>query len=144
MAKKKVQPKLLTGGNPQIAKGDGDGPVQAYIQAMPGWKQQIGEQLDALIVRVVPGVSKAVRWNSPFYGVEGRGYFLGYHCCTRYIKVAFFRGSSLKPLPPEASKQADVRYLHLFEDTAWDEDQLADWILQASRLQGWDPSSRSQ
>ena len=129
-------PKLLSGGNPQIAKGEGDGPVQAYIAAMPGWKRDVGERLDALIVGAVPGVKKAVKWNSPLYGMEGEGWFLSVHCFTRYVKVAFFRGASLKPVPPGASKQPEVRYLDIHEDQALDEAQLADWVAQASRLPG--------
>jgi hypothetical protein len=132
-------PTLLAGGNPQIPKGDGDGPVQAYIAAMPGWKRDVGRRLDELIVRTVPDVRKAVRWNSPFYGVEGRGWFLNVHCFTRYVKVAFFRGASLDPPPPGASKQEGVRYLDIHEGEAVDEAQLADWVRQASRLPGWSP-----
>jgi hypothetical protein len=133
------EPKLLAGGNPQIPKGDGDAPVQAYIAAMPGWKREVGLRLDALVERVVPGVRKAVRWNSPFYGVEGQGWFLGVHCFTRYVKLSFFRGASLHPLPPVASKDANVRYVHLREGEDVDEAQLADWIRQASELPGWIP-----
>jgi hypothetical protein len=128
--------RLLSGGNPQIAKGYGDGPVQAYIAAMPGWKQEVGRRLDALIGRTVPGVQKAVKWNSPFYGVEGQGWFLSYHCFTKYVKVTFFRGASLSPVPPVASKHEDVRYFHIHEDEALDEAQLADWVRQASELPG--------
>src|SRR5690349_19552113 len=106
--------KLLSGGNPQIAKGDGDAPVKAYIAAMPGWKSGVGRQIDALIEAAVPGARKAVRWNSPFYGVEGQGWFLSYHCTNRYIKLAFFKGAALVPPPPEGSKSPDVRYLHIF------------------------------
>ena len=113
---KAAKPKLLSGGNPQIAKGSGDAPVQAYIAAMPGWKRDVGRRLDALIVRTVPGVRKAVKWNSPFYGVEDRVWFLSFHCFAKYIKVAFFRGASLRPVPPGASKQKDVRYLDIHED----------------------------
>jgi len=131
-------PKLLSGGNPQIPKGDGDGPVEAYLQAMPGWKATVGRRLDELVVEVVPGVRKAVRWNSPFYGVEGRGWFLSFHCFTKYVKVTFFNGSSLAPAPPESSKDADARYLHVFEGGIADEDQLRSWIDQASSLSGWD------
>ena len=131
-----AEPVLLSGGNPQIPKGDGDAPVQAYIAAMPGWKSEVGRRLDALIVRAVPGVRKAVKWNSPFYGVEGQGWFLSFHCFTRYIKVAFFRGASLQPVPPVGSKQKDVRYLHIHEDDPLDELQFADWVEQASRLPG--------
>lgn len=128
--------KLLSGGNPQIAKGYGDAPVQAYIAAMPGWKRVIGRRLDALIVRTVPNVYKAVKWNSPFYGIEGQGWFLGVHCFTKYVKVAFFRGKSLRPLPPGESKQKEVRYLDIHEDDPLDEVQLADWVKQASQLPG--------
>lgn len=130
------KPVLLSGGNPQIAKGEGDAVLQSYIAAMPGWKREIGRRLDALIVRTVPGVHKAVKWNSPFYGIEGEGWFLNFHCFTSYVKVAFFRGASLKPVPPGASKHKDVRYLDIREDDPFDEAQLADWIAQASRLPG--------
>ena len=126
---------LLSGGNPQIAKGYGDAPVQAYIAAMPGWKRDVGRRLDALIVRAVPGVHKAVKWNSPFYGVEEGVWFLSYHCFAKYIKVAFFRGASLRPVPPGESKQKDVRYLDIYEDQL-DEAQFAAWVKQASRLPG--------
>jgi hypothetical protein len=131
------EPKLLAGGNPQIAKGDGDVPVQAYIAAMPGWKQDVGRRLDALIVRAVPGVRKAVKWNSPFYGIESEGWFLNFHCFTKYVKVAFFRGTSLRPVPPGESKSDDVRYLDIHEHDELDEAQLVDWVKQASRLPGW-------
>jgi hypothetical protein len=131
-------PVLLTGGNPQIAKGDGDAPVQAYIAAMPGWKREVGRRLDALIVRTVPGVRKAVRWNSPFYGVEGKGWFLGLHCLTKYVKLAFFKGTSLKPVPPVESKQEAVRYFHIHEGEQFDEEIVADWIRQAAELPGTD------
>jgi hypothetical protein len=129
-------PVLLSGGNPQIAKGDGDAPVQAYIAAMPGWKRDVGRWLDALIVRTVPGVQRAVRWNSPFYGVEGRGWFLGVHCITKYVKVAFFRGASMSPVPPVESKQKDVRYFHIHEGDTPDEALVANWIKQAAELPG--------
>ena len=129
--------RLLSGGNPQIPKGDGDAPVQAYIAAMPGWKRDLGRRLDALVERTVPGVNKAVKWNSPFYGVEGRGWFLDFHCFTKYVKVAFFRGTSLRPLPPGASKVKDVRYLDIHEDDSLDEAQMASWIRQAAALPGW-------
>jgi len=132
-----ASPVLLSGGNPQIAKGDGDGPVQAYIAAMPGWKSDVGRRLDALIARAVPDVRKAVKWNSPFYGVEGQGWFLSFHCFNRYIKLAFFRGASLEPAPPVSSKDANTRYLHLHEGETLDEAQLADWVRQAARLPGW-------
>src|SRR5215218_6184835 len=113
---KVTKPALLAGGNPQIAKADGDAPVQAYIAAMPGWKRGVGRRLDALIVRTVPGVRKAVKWNSPFYGIEGRGWFLSFHTFTKYVKATFFRGVSLRPLPPGESKHRDVRYLDIRED----------------------------
>jgi hypothetical protein len=134
------KPRLLSGGNPQIAKGDGDAPVQAYIAAMPGWKRDVGRRLDAVIERAVPGVRKAVKWNSPFYGMEGGGWFLSFHCFAKYIKVGFFRGSSLRPLPPGESKRREVRYLDIHEDDLLDEPQLADWAKQASRLPGWSGS----
>jgi hypothetical protein len=134
-----AKPVLLSGGNPQIAMGDGDAPVQAYIAAMPGWKRDVGRRLDALIVRTVPGVRKAVKWNSPFYGMEGRGWFLNLHCFAKYIKVGFFRGSSLRPLPPGESKLKDVRYLDIHENDKLDEALLASWIQQASKLPGWKP-----
>ena len=134
-----AKPKLLSGGNPQIAKADGDAPVQAYIAAMPGWKRDVGRRLDALIVRTVPDVRKAVKWNSPFYGIEGRGWFLSVHCYTKYVKVAFFRGTSLRPVPPGASTHQDVRYLDIHEDDRVDEKLLVNWIRQASKLRGWVP-----
>lgn len=129
---------LLSGGNPQIAKGYGDAPVQAYIAAMPGWKSDIGRRLDALIVRAVPGVRKAVKWNSPLYGVEDedQGWFLSIHVFAKYVKVAFFRGASLSPVPPGASKQKHVRYLDIREDDPLDEVQLAAWAKQAAALPG--------
>jgi hypothetical protein len=126
----------LSGGNPQIAKADGDGAVQSYIAAMPGWKRDVGRRLDGLIERTIPGVRKAVRWNTPFYGIEGNGWFLGFHCITKYIKVAFFRGASLRPLPPVESKRSHVRYFHIHESDAIDEAQLASWIKQAAKLPG--------
>jgi hypothetical protein len=131
-----AKPKLLSGGNPQIAKADGDAPVQAYIAAMPGWKRDVGRWLDALIVRNVLNVRKAVKWNTPFYGIEGQGWFLGFHCMTKYVKVAFFRGTSLRPVPPGESKQKEVRYLDIHEDDQLDEAQFADWVKQASQLPG--------
>lgn len=140
MPAKTAKPRLLAGGNPQIPKGDGDAPVQAYIAAIADWKRDVARRLDALVVQTVPEVRKAVRWNSPFYGVEGQGWFLSFHCFTRSLKVTFFRGSSLHPLPPGESRHAEVRYLDLHEDDPWDEKQLADWIRQASRLPGWDGS----
>jgi hypothetical protein len=129
-------PALLSGGNPQIAKAYGDAPVQAYIAAMPGWKSDVWRRLDALIGRAVPNVYKAVKWNSPLYGIEGQGWFLGVHCFAKYIKVAFFRGAALRPVPPGASKQKDVRYLDIREDDKVDEAQFAAWVKQASRLPG--------
>jgi hypothetical protein len=131
-----AQAVLLSGGNPQIAKGYGDGPVQAYISAMPGWKRDVGRRLDAIIERAVPGVYKAVKWNSPLYGIEGEGWFLGLHCFTKYVKVAFFRGASLVPVPPGESKQKAVRYLDIHEDEELDEAQFASWVKQASQLPG--------
>ncbi|MNC87142.1 hypothetical protein D3C83_28440 [compost metagenome] len=130
---------MLSGGNPQIAKADGDAPVQAYIQAMPGWKREVGRQLDALVVRTVPKATKAVRWNSPFYGVAGRGWFLSFHCFTKYVKVTFFRGTSLRPLPPGESAHPDVRYLDIREGDAVADARMATWIRQASKLPGWVP-----
>ena len=131
-----AKPTLLAGGNPQIAKADGDAAVQAYIEAMPGWKRAVGRRLDALIVRNVPDVKKAVRWNSPFYGIEGQGWFLDFHCLTKYVKVAFFRGTSLHPVPPGESKVKDVRYFHIHEDDRIDEELVGSWIRQASELPG--------
>ena len=133
------KPALLAGGNPQIAKADGDAPVQAYIAAMPGWKRAVGRRLDALIMRTVPGVHKAVKWNSPFYGIEGQGWFLNFHCFTKYVKVAFFRGTSLRPVPPGESKHKEVRYLDIREGDQLDEAQMATWIRQAAALPGWVP-----
>jgi hypothetical protein len=130
-----AEPTLLSGGNPQIAKGYGDAPVQAYIAAMPGWKSEVGRRLDALIERTVPGVRKAVKWNSPFYGIEDQSWFLSFHCFAKYIKVAFFRGTSLRPVPPGESKHKDVRYLDIYEDQL-DEAQFAAWVKQASQLPG--------
>jgi hypothetical protein len=134
-----AKPRLLAGGNPQIPKGDGDAPVQAFIAAMQGWQHEIGVRLDALIVQTVPDVQKAVKWNSPFYGIEGDGWFLNFHCFTKYVKVAFFRGASLTPPPPGTSKQEDVRYLDIHEDDELDQKLLASWIAQASELPGWTP-----
>ena len=142
-SKSPAKPTLLSGGNPQIAKADGDAPVQAYIAAIPGWKRDVGRRLDALIVRTVPGVRKAVKWNSPFYGVEGQGWFLSFHCFTKYVKVTFFRGTSLRPVPPGESKNKEVRYLDIHEDEQFDEKQLASWIKQAAAIPGWDGSSKS-
>lgn len=132
-------PRLLAGGNPQIPKGDGDAPVQAYIAAMPGWKRDLGRRLDALVERTVPGVQKAMRWNNPLYGVAGQGYFLSYRCFTRYVKVTFFRGASLEPLPPVAFKDPEARAIDIHEDDELDEEQLASWIAQAAELPGWTP-----
>jgi len=131
-----AKPVLLSGGNPQIAKGYGDAPVQAYIAAMPGWKSDLGRRLDALIMRTVPGVHKAVKWNSTFYGIEDQGWFLSFHCFTKYVKVAFFRGTSLHPIPPGESKHKEVRYLDIREDDQLNEAQLAAWVKQASQLPG--------
>ena len=128
-------PTLLSGGNPQIAKGEGDTPVQAYIAAMPGWKRDVGQRLDALIARTVPAVHKAVKWNSPFYGIEGQGWFVSFHCFTKYVKVTFFRGASLRPVPLGESKHKDVRYLDIYEDQL-DEAQFVAWVKQASQLPG--------
>lgn len=132
----KETPKLLSGGNPQIAKGYGNEPVEAYLAAMPGWKQEIGRHLDALIVAAVPNVTKAVKWNTPFYGLEGEGWFASFHCFTKYIKVTFFRGTSLRPQPPGESKHPEVRYLDIPESPPFDETQFTDWIKQASKLPG--------
>ena len=132
-----ARPTLLSGGNPQIAKAKGDAPVQAYIAAMPGWKSEAGRRLDALIERLVPGVRKAVKWNSPFYGApDQEGWFLGYHCFTNYVKLTFFRGAALRPPPPVKSRYEAVRYFHIHEDDALDEAHLADWVRQASLLPG--------
>jgi hypothetical protein len=131
-----AKPALLAGGNPQIAKGYGDAPVQAYIAAMPGWKRDVGRRLDALIARTVPGVRKAVKWNSPFYGADDQTWFLSFHCFTKYVKVAFFHGASLNPVPPGGSKQKHVRYLDIHEDDEFDEAQFAAWVKQASQLPG--------
>lgn len=132
---KDEKPRLLSGGNPQIPKGQGDAPVQAYIAAMPGWKRGVGERLDALIAKAVPGVRKAVKWNSPLYGTPGaEGWFLSYHCFDRYVKIAFFRGALLEPAPPEPSKSGDTRYLHIHEGEDWDEARFVDWVAQASHL----------
>jgi hypothetical protein len=128
---------LLSGGNPQIAKGDGDGPVQAYIAAMPGWKRAVGEQLDALITKALPKVQKAVKWNSPFYGIAGHGYVLTFHVDTRYVKVAFLQGAHMKPMPPGASKDKNARYLDIHEGDAIDEKQFVDWVKQAAKLPGF-------
>lgn len=131
--------RLLSGGNPQIAKGEGDAPVQAYLAAMPGWKSEVGRWLDALITRAVPGVRKAVKWNSPFYGVEGQGWFLGVHSYTSYVKVAFFRGTLLKPPPPGPSKSGEVRYVDLREQERPSDEQMSSWVKQAAAIPGWNP-----
>jgi hypothetical protein len=133
---KNKKPVLLSGGNPQIAKGYGDGPIKAYIAAIPGWKSDVGRRLDALVEKTVPDVYKAVKWNSPFYGIEGEGWFLSYHCFDKYIKLTFFRGTSLVPVPPVASKTPETRYFHIHEKDDFDEAQLADWIRQARALPG--------
>lgn len=133
---KPTEPRLLSGGNPQIAKGEGDGPVQAYIAAMPGWKSDVGRRLDALIMQTVPDAHKAVKWNSPFYGMKGDGWFLGIHCYNKYIKVAFFRGAALQPVPPEESRTAETRYFHIYEQDEIDEAQFTEWVKQASLLPG--------
>lgn len=134
---KPSKPVLLSGGNPQIPKGEGDAPVQAYLAAMPGWKQGIGRRLDALIVASVPGVRKAVKWNSPFYGAPGQeGWFISFHCFNKYVKVTFFRGQSPSPVPPGASKVKDTRYLDIREDASLDEAQFTAWVKEASQLPG--------
>jgi hypothetical protein len=140
-SKKRKSPEgvvLLSGGNPHIPKGEGDAPVQAYIEAMPGWKRDVGRKLDALIVDAVPDVRKAVKWNSPFYGArdEAQGRFLSFHCFTKYVKVAFFRGASLRPVPPGESKHKEIRYFLIHEDDQLDEAQFTDWVKQASELPG--------
>jgi hypothetical protein len=139
MKKTTKKVKLLSGGNPQIAKADGDAPVQAYIAALPGWKRDLAARLDALIVRSLPSVRKAVKWNSPFYGIEGQGWFLGVHAFTKYLKLAFFRGTSLRPMPPGQSKTPETRYLDLHEGDPIDEAQLARWFKQAAAVPGWTP-----
>ena len=132
----KAKPVLLSGGNPQITKAEGDAPVQAYIAAMPGWKGDMGRRLDALVTTAVPGVSKAVKWNSPMYGIENGSWFLSFHCFTKYVKVTFFRGQSLRPAPPGPSKSQDTRYLDIHEDEALDDAQFTAWVKQASQLPG--------
>lgn len=134
---KSTKPKLLSGGNPQIGKADGDTPVQAYIAAIPGWKSDVARNLDALIVRTIPDLRKAVKWNSPFYGLEGQGWFLSFHIFTKYVKVTFFKGTSLRPVPPGESKSKEVRYLDIHENDKFDEAQLQSWIKQAAALPGW-------
>jgi hypothetical protein len=138
-AARKAKPKLLSGDNPQIAKGEGNAPVRAYIAAIPGWKRDVVRRFDALVIRTVPKVQKAVKWNSPFYGMEGRGWFLSLHCFARYVKVTFFNGTSLRPLPPGTSKMKAVRYLDIHEDDELDDTLVASWIRQASKLPGWIP-----
>jgi len=135
--RKRAKAAVLSGGNPRIAKAEGNAPVRAYIARMPGWKRDLGKRLDALIVRTVPGVRKAVKWNSPFYGLEGQGWFLGFHVFTHYVKVAFFRGASLRPLPPGASKGKDTRYIDVRQGDELDEAQMADWVKQAAQLPGF-------
>ena len=135
-----ADPMLLSGGNPQIPKADGDAPVQAYIAAMPGWKHDVGVRLDSIVARTVPNVRKAVRWNSPFYGAVGHGWFLNFHCFTKYVRVAFFDGASLDPPPPGASKDENARYLDIYEGRPFDEGQFAEWVEQASQLPGWGKS----
>ncbi len=129
-------PKLLSGGNPQIPKGDGDAVVQAYIAAMPGWKSRVGRLFDALIVATVPEVAKAVRWNMPFYGAPGEGWHLGFRCFTKYVQISFLTGAALRPPPPLASKHPRVRYLNLYESEPLDEERLASWIAQAFQQPG--------
>ena len=132
-----TKPALLSGGNPQVAKAEGNAPVQAYIAAMPGWKRDLGKRLDALITRTVPNLRKAVKWNSPLYGIEGQGWFLSFHVFTHYVKVAFFRGASLRPVPPGASKSKDTRYLDIREGDEIDEAQMTSWVKQAAALPGF-------
>jgi hypothetical protein len=139
MTTRSAKPKLLSGGNPQMAKADGPEPVQAYIEAMPGWKSDLGRRLDALIVRTLPDVRQAVRWNSPFYGVEGKGWFLSFHCFTKYVKLTFFDGESLRPLPPGELKDPNARALDIYEDDELDEELMTSWVHQAADLPGWTP-----
>ena len=136
-APRPAKPRLLAGGNPQIAKGDGDAPVQAYIRAISGWKRELAVRLDAIITRASPKVRKAVRWNSPFYGVEGGSWFLSFHCFTKYVKVTFFSGASLTPLPPGESKMENVRHFDIHEGDHLDEKRFAAWVKQAAKLPGW-------
>src|SRR6478752_7918294 len=138
-ARKTKPVELLSGGNPRVAKAEGDAPVQQYLAAMPGWKSDVGRRLDALIVRSVPNVHKAVKWNSPFYGLEGKGWFLALHTFTRYIKLAFFKGASLRPPPPGESKNPETRYVDIYEGEELDEKQLSKWFKQAAALPGWLP-----
>jgi len=131
---------VLSGGNPQIAKGDGDAPIQAYIKAMPGWKSALGKRLDALIVRNAPAVQKAVKWNSPFYGIKGQGWFVSFHVLTKYVKVTFFEGVALTPIPPGGTpKSGRARWLDIYEDDELDEELMSSWIQQASEIPGWVP-----
>ena len=132
----KKEPVILSSGNPQIAKGDGDAPVQAYIAAMPGWKSDIGRRLDALVERIVPGVHKAVKWNTPLYGIKNEGWFFAIYCYKKYVQLTFFRGTSLKPVPPGASKNKETRYFNIYEEDELDEAQIGDWVKQASELPG--------
>ncbi len=132
------KPTLLAGGNPRIAKGDGDGPVQAYLWAMPGWKRDLGRRLDALVVATVPGVRKAVKWNSPFYGIHGQGWFLSFHVFTHYVKLTFFSGTSLRPVPPGGTGK-EARWIDVCENDAFDEAQMTRWLKQAAALPGWVP-----
>ena len=134
---KKAPAKLLAGGNPQIAKGEGDAKVQEYLAALPGWKRDQGVALDTLISKTVPKVRKAVKWNSPFYGLEGKGWMVSFHAMTKYLKVAFFDGASLDPEPPVGSTSDSVRYLHVTEGEAIDERQFVGWLRQAAKLPGW-------
>ena len=131
-----VPPKLLAGGNPQIAKGHGDAMVQEFINAMPDWKQDVGRWIDAVITRTIPGVHKMVKWNTPVYGVDGETWFLGFHCLTKYVKVAFLKGAHLTPMPPGTSKQKDPRYLDIHADALPDEAQFVSWVKQAAQLPG--------
>lgn len=135
--------RLLSGENPQIAKADGDAPVKAYIAAIPGWKRDRAKRVDAVIVRAIPHVHKAVKWNSPFYGIEGQGFFCSFHVFTRYLKIAFFRGRKLEPMPPGESKSPETRYLDIHETDELDEAQLASWVKQAAALPGWSPGAKS-
>jgi hypothetical protein len=136
-ARRSKSVRLLSGGNPQIAKADGDAPVQTYIEAMPGWKRGVGKRVDAIISRTVPNVRKAVKWNSPFYGIEGLGWFLSFHVFTKYVKVGFFRGAALEPVPTGVSKNKNMRYLDIYEDDKLDEKQMAKWVKQAATMPGW-------
>ena len=137
--RKTAKPVLLSGGTPQIAKGDGDAPVQAYVAALPGWKSGVAKRVDEIVTRTVPGVRKAVKWNSPFYGVDGRGWFLSVHAFTRFLRLAFFRGAALRPVPPGPSKTAHARYYDVHEGEPLDERRLASWLRQAAALPGWTP-----